>query len=517
MKPRPYQTDIINGAIDLWGQGHRRIAGVLATGGGKTPILSWIAEMCVAAGRPVLVLAHRTELIAQAIGKLNDVAPHRRVGRMQGRRWREYRAEVVVGSVQTCSTDTALALLSMRQWGLIVVDETHHITAATYMKILNVLGAMADDGPLVLGMTATLGRTDGASLGQVFQEVIEPRVGLLDLIRHPDGPFLVPPRGIRIKIDDLDLDKVRYTGGDFSGGALGRAMSAAMAPKRIVEGWQEHARGRQTIAFLPSVAISQEVAETFTAHGIPAVHLAGTTPDDRREQTLEEYRQGRIKILCNVDLFTEGTDLPATSCIVLGAPTSSTGKYQQQVGRGLRLHPGKRDCVVLDFAGSSTRHRLATMASLAGADAPEDTPDDLLIYEIDETAGHDAYEEGARADSTTDIEYADGNLTHELIDLFGASHAAWLRTTGGSWFVPAGAAGYLFLRAVHGDRYNLMGVTPGGQMHELRHDMEIGYAMAAGEELVAANPIWQAHRDAAWRTDKRDARAVQRASALIDR
>jgi superfamily II DNA or RNA helicase len=521
VRARSYQQQLIDGAIALWRAGHRRIAAVLATGGGKTIVFSHLAEMALRAERPVLVLAHRTELLDQAIDKLTQVAPHRRIGRMDGTT-KQYRAEVVVGSVQTCSTDASLALLRMRQWGLIVVDETHHVAATTYLKVLRALGAYDDSGPLVLGVTATLGRTDGQALGQIFEAVVEPRIGLIDLIRHPEGPFLVPPRGIRIKIDDLNLDRVRRTAGDFNGRALGAAMSEAMAPKRIIEAWQEHAAGRPTLAFLPSVALSQEQAQAFRDAGISAIHLDGTTPKGdaqnpapgTRRWAIAEYMAGRITVLCNVDLFTEGTDLPLTSCVILGSPTSSTGKYQQQVGRGLRLHPGKSNCVVLDACGSTGRHKLATMASLDGADSPEDTPDDLLMYEIDETQEED-FEEEEKA--PREVTYADGDLTHELVDLFGASHTAWLRTRGGRWFVPAGAFGFLFLRPLPGDRYDLVGVTPGGEMHGFRHDMEIGYAMAAGDEIVAANPIWQANRNAAWRSERRDARVIERASALIDR
>lgn len=533
MKPRGYQTQLINGAVDLWGRGLRRIAGVACTGAGKTIVISYVGELAVSAGWPALFLAHRTELIDQAIAKLRDVAPHRRIGRMQGRGQREYRAEFVVGSVQTCSTPTSLALLKMRRWGLIVIDETHHVTAATYMKILTELGAFEPDGPRVLGMTATLGRSDRQSLGQVFEEVIDPQIGLLDLIRHPEGPFLVPPRGIRIRIEGLDLDRVRRTAGDFSGSALGAAMSEAMAPKRIVEAWQEHAAGRSTIAFLPSVAMSMEQAEAFTAAGISAIHLDGTTPEGdennpepgTRRWALEEYRQGRILVLCNVALFDEGTDLPITSCIILGAPTGFAGKYQQRVGRGLRLHPGKRNCVVLDCTGVTKKLTLATMASLTGADSPEETPDDLLMYEVDETADQDDFREDDGEDAA-EVTYADGDLTHELVDLFGASHSAWLRTRGGTWFVPAGPAGFLYLRPVPGDRFDLIGITHGGDVHQLRSDMEIGYAMAAGDEVIAANPIWQADRDAPWRNRMRrngetqgayrDGQAIQRASSLID-
>jgi superfamily II DNA or RNA helicase len=524
VKPRPYQLDVINGSLARWREGFRRIALVVATGGGKTVIFSHLAEMCLAAGLPVLVIAHRTELIDQACEKLAMVAPGRRIGRLKGR-VKQYRADVVVASVQTASTPTSLGLLASRKWGLIIVDETHHVAAETYQRVLKRLGAFEDDGPLVLGATATLDRNDRLSLGDTFEAVVEPQIGLLDLIRHPDGPFLVPPRGVRVRISDLDLDKVARQAGDFNKGALARAMSDAMAPKKIIEAWEEHCPGKPTIGFFPSVAFSIEMAEAFRAAGVTAVHLDGATPDEVRRQALADSRAGRVTVLCNVGLFTEGTDLPHIEALILGRVTSSTTLYQQMVGRGLRLHPGKRFCWVLDVTGVTKRHSLASLVSLSGAPRPEDVPDDLLMYEeevVAQEAEEDHSEPAPEPSDPEPVTYADGDLEHELVDLFGKSHSAWLRTRGGTWFLPAGSFGFLYLRPADGGLYDLCWRAQRGQPSQgvLQEAMEIGYAMAAGDERVAANPIWQAGKDATWRTrstaDRIEARAIADASRLLD-
>lgn len=532
MKLRGYQRELVDGALKLWAADVRRIAMVMATGGGKTPTAMTIAEMSVAAGSPVLWLAHRTELIDQAIDKARQVAPGRRIGRLQGK-IKQYKAEIVVGSVQTASTKSTLPLLCTRTWGLIIIDETHHVTADTYMRILRELRAYESDGPLVLGVTATLDRSDGRALGEVFEDIVDPQIGLVDLIRHPDGPFLVPPRGIRVKIEGLDLGRVKRVAGDYNSGALGAAMSAAMAPQKIVEAWQEHAKGRPTVAFLPTVAISIEQAAAFRAAGYRAMHLDGETPTGDRRDALDAFRRGEIDILTNVGLFTEGTDLPSIACVILGRPTSSTSLYQQMVGRGLRLHPGKMNCVVLDVTGVTGKHTLATLKSLNGAPSPDDMPDDLLMYddELDDPLDTEAAEvEREQGGEPEPIEYADGELAHELVDLFGESHSAWLRTPGGVWFISAGSAGFLYLRPRPDapDRYDLCGVAEQDRgprrepvYHLLRPDMEIGYAMAAGDELVEANPIWQAGKDASWRRDYRrvtqfERKAMERAARLLD-
>lgn len=511
--PRPYQQDVIDGAVKLWRAGRRRIAAVLATGAGKTVVFSFVAKMAHERGLPTLVLAHRKELLDQAIGKLTDVNPGARVGRLQGS-VKQYRADIVVGSVQTASTPTSLALLKTRRWGLVIVDEVHHGVADTYMRIARELNCFDDDGPLLLGVTATLDRSDGLAMSELIEEVIEPTVGLLDLIRQG---YLVPPRGVRVRIDDLDLRKVRRTAGDLNAGQLGAAMSAAMAPQRLVEAWEEHAKGRPTIAFLPTVAVSIEQAEAFRTAGYRAVHLDGTTADAVRDAVLDDYRAGRIDVLCNVNLFGEGTDLPMCSCVILRM-TSSRTVYQQQVGRGLRLHPGKTNCIILDPAGVTGRHKLATLANLDGAARPEDIPDELLMYEDDLAEVVDEAPDHAGGESPS-IDYADGDLSHELIDLFGQSHSAWLRTDGGVWFLPV-PDGFIYLAPRGDDRYDLRWGTQ-GRMGHIQYDMEIGYAMAAGDAYVAERPIWQLHRDAPWRATARgaehDRKARIRASKLLDR
>jgi hypothetical protein len=265
------------------------------------------------------------------------------------------------------------------------------------------------------------------------------------------------------------------------------------------------------------------------------VHLDGTTPPALRQSSLKGFRDGDITVLCNVGLFTEGTDLPSIACVILGRPTSSASLYQQMVGRGLRLHPGKRDCVVLDVTGVTGRHKLATLASLGGADGPEDMPDELLLYEVDddeELPLAEAVEPDAPGDDAEPPVYADGDLAHELVDLFGQSHSAWLRTPGGRWFVPAGAFGFVFLRPVGDDRYDLCWSVAhpnqaGEQRGIIQSDMELGYAMAAGDQYVAERPLWQAERNAPWRSERTrggrtrgevsDDRMIERAAIMLDR
>lgn len=526
---RPYQQDVTNGIHAEWKAGYRRVAAVMPTGAGKTHVFSHIAREARAGGQPTLVLAHRTELIDQAIAKLQKVNPDAHVGRMQGA-LKQWRADIVVGSVQTCFRPGALQLIAARRWGLVVCDEVHHVAAASYQTVLREAGVFRSDGPLFLGVTATLDRGDGLALGDTIESVAEPRIGLIDLIKQS---YLVRPRGIRVKIRDLETDAVGRVAGDFNQGRLGAAMHAAMAPQKLVTAWEEHAKGRPTVAFMPTVAVSEEVAAAFRAAGHRFVHLSDKTPKLERAATLAAYRRGEVLGLCNVGLFSEGTDLPTTECVIVKM-TMSNVSYQQQVGRGLRLHdptdcecpiqpcafPVKRDCIILDPAGVAKRHTLATLVSLAGAPSPDDIPDELLMYEDDEDEPVEKAEEDYPAPPP---EYEDGDaLDHELFDLFGQSETTWLRTEGGTWFVPV-PDGFLYLgryRVLMGEAGWELRWHAGSQSGLISQHAAIDGALAAGDAYIAARPMWQAQRDAPWRQTDRgrrsDAQAVTRASALLD-
>lgn len=532
---RGYQADLVAGIDNAWSGGAQRVAAVLATGGGKTHVFAHYAARFRDEGRPTLVLAHRTELIDQAIVKLRKAAPGADIGRMQGA-LKQWRHDIVVGSVQTCSRPGALRLIAARSWGLVVVDETHHIAAPTYQAVLREAGCFRPDGPLLLGVTATLDRADGLSLGDTFEAVAEPQLGLVDLIKRG---YLVRPRGIRVKIRDLDLDGIKKVAGELNQGQLGAAMHAAMAPQKLVEAWMEHAKGRQTIAFMPTVAVSEEVAATFRAAGFDFRHLSDKTHPRERAATLGAYRRGEVLGLCNVGLFTEGTDLPMTECVILKMTSSST-LYQQMVGRGLRLHDPARcdcpiqpcefglksDCIILDPSGVAKRHTLATLVSLAGAPAEGEVPDDLLMYEEDEEP---EYEDESEAEPPA-VVYEDGDaLDHELFDMFGESSTTWMRTPGGVWFVPV-PDGFIYLAhselgywsaCWRSERYGA------GVIDDDRAHLTIEDAMRAGEEYITARPMWQADRNAPWRSMRAwgstrtkgeiaDEKAMIRAAQLLD-
>lgn len=500
----------------------RRPAAVLPTGAGKTVVFSDIGRRVVEAGGRFGVLAHRDELIAQAVQKIHDVAPGLRVGVFQGSRREVRGVDAVVASVQSLTRAARREELARAGLSAMIVDECHHATASSYMSVLQDLGAFAEPGDsrqmLALGVTATMIRGDGVALGEVWEDVVF-RLEILDMIRQG---YLSNAVGLRVRIDGLDLSRVARSRGDWQGGALGQAMSDCMAPEAVARAIAEKAPERQGIVFVPTVKFAYEQAEALSVAGFPAIALDGKTPVEDRRLALKMYRAGSIKWLCNVGLFTEGTDLPMTDCIVIARPTSSVGLYMQMAGRGLRPYPGKENCLIMDVVGATVKHKMASFAVLAGGERVVDLNEDeraemdALAEDLD-LLGLDAEVERKRSgEGAPDVVGVDGDLAYEEVSLFDRSHQQWLRTAGGAWCLVS--AGHVIALAPVGDRYSVACMplySEGGRW--VVEDVDMSYAMSWGEqeaERLAERLMLGIEKDAQWRTRTPVVSQRRRAKAL---
>jgi superfamily II DNA or RNA helicase len=499
LKLRPYQRDAIDAIVRARRAGTTRPAVVLPTGSGKTVVFAhdvkeW-RESDEGRGRRALVLAHRTELIEQAAGKLHSVAPEMRIGIVKGAR-NQTLADVVVGSVQTLRGDRRLRQLI--DVGLVVVDECHHATADSYLKILESLGCMRERNPVpAVGYTATMVRGDDKALGAVWQDVVYTRT-IAEMIR--DG-FLVRPRGIRVKVEDLDFSRVRKTRGDYSEHDLGEALEASMAPEAIAKAYLEHASNRPGILFAPTVSSAAVIADALSAAGISTGLVHGETPVEERRRTLREFADGKIQVLANCMVLTEGFDSPNASCVVIARPTTHKGLYIQMVGRALRLYPGKSDALVLDVTGASQRHALSSAVELFGEE-PERADEDESGDELTDEVGDDEVSLGEALDETV---YAQGELVSIEVDLFHGSESAWLRTYGGTWFLPAGERYIAILPAPRAGAYDVVAMhryRVGESRWVVRDVDELSYAMAHAESDVTPIEQTLARKERSWRAKR---------------
>lgn len=403
---RDYQSDALARIAAAETRGVRKQLVVMATGLGKTIVFASLAR-----SRPgrVLVLAHRDELVAQAAAKLAEVWPelaatpaasrlmvetgHGHAARLsvlgQGPQLGVVKAkaddcgaDVVVASVQTLAAAGGKRLARLATSGpfdLVVIDEAHHATAPSYVAVCDALGAGHDEdcsiatcphpaapGPLLVGVTATPDRGDGLGLDGVFGEIVANR----DILWGIKAGYLAQLRALRVEVEHLDLGQVRVRQGDYVAGDAGRALEEAGGPRQIVAAWMEHALGRRTLVFTPTVATAEQTAAEFAAAGIRSGIVHGGTPLDERRAVLAAYSAGEIDVLCNCAVLTEGYDEPRTDCIVVARMTKSRALYTQMVGRGTRRHPEKDDCLVLDVVGMSRDHSLVTVPSLFGLGDP---------------------------------------------------------------------------------------------------------------------------------------------------
>lgn len=491
---RPYQQETVDGIYREYGRGVQRTAAVLPTGAGKTVVgLKPVAD-CIDAGRRALWLAGRTELIEQAEEKLRGDSSGLDVGVLQARR-REVDRAVIVGSIMTAIQPGALALLRQLNVGLIVYDEAHHATAPSSLGLLEKLGAFAPGGPRVLGLTATLARGDGIALGQVWQSVAH-TVTFQELVKLG---FLLRPRGIRVKVAGLDFSTVRQSRSEsgLDDHAAAQAMSDSLAPAAIARGYLEHAAGRKGVCFLPTVELSKEQAETFRQHGVNAIHVDADTPKAVRAEIVKRAKRGEYDMVCNVGLFTEGTDVPIWSVVILGRPTSSETLFTQMLGRPARPYPGQKDFLVLDVVGVTGRHRLRPLCSLEGALLPEDIPEDLKAL-LDEDEPDD--EPAATATFADVATGSDGELHVAMIDLFSASDTEWLRSPRGVWFLPTGdASAVLLAPGQEVETYDVL-TTAGELIHE--DSLPLDTAMSWGEKEAKNVAKLSLDRDAPWRGKK---------------
>lgn len=487
---RNYQREAIDAVFKAWADGMQRPALVLPTGAGKTVVFaSLIKEFrgrhglrVDGRGGRVIVLAHRDELVDQAIAKIRAIAPDLSVGKVKAGD-NDVEADVMVCSVQTLASAERLKLLKIRQGtvapngthvggrlgyvGLIITDECHHAAAASYKKIY-----AAFPKALQLGVTATMARGDGVGLGKVWDDVVYSR-SILWMISKG---YLSDVRTKRVDLKSLDMGAVSVSRGDYAAGDLGRALMEAEADTAIARAYREHAGDRQGIVFTPTVETANFACLALNDAGVTSRTISGDThPVDRRE-TYEQFRTGKVQVLVNCMVLTEGFDAPWAEVAVIARPTQSAPLYTQMVGRVLRPYPGKRDALVLDLVGASS-NKLRTLIDL--------DPGSVQAVEEGESLAEAAVREAEAGDQKVKA----GSVAFELkvreVNAFASSAMAWSRTPGGVLFIDCGDTyAFLWPATSHTGAWDVCVAERGAAWRRTQYvDLSIGEAMAWGEAV----------------------------------
>lgn len=484
---RPYQTEAANAVMAEWGKEVRRTAVVLPTGTGKSTVIGKLAAESARMGLRVAMLAHRGELLDQMADTVPEVDPALPRPGIVRAEVDDSSAQIVAASFQTLVNEHRHAALGRRD--VILVDETHHVTADSYRRVVEDFGPSA----FMCGFTATLRRQDGKPLRELIQSIAFERN-----LRWALGEgYLVKPRGITVKIPDLDLGKVKTTAGDFQNRDLAEVMEAETP--EIVKAVLQHTADRRPIIFAASVQAAHDIALMLSERGMQAYAVTGEMGYTERQVKYELYRTGQIQALVTVMVLTEGADFPMCDAVVIARPTQSQNLYSQMVGRALRLWPGKTDALVVDLVGTARVLKLVTVSNLDAGVVPK-----VVDPDGNELPPDDEDEVAADALVGTPRQRRLGPIETIGIDLLGPdeTNVLWLATVKGVPFVAPQESDFAWFLWETDDEHYRVGKMPikgregGGWLTDA---LPLTLAVAFVEDAVMDEGLAMPTRSAAWR------------------
>lgn len=330
MELREYQRTALSEARQHLRDGRRKVLIVMPTGGGKTCTASEACRQHVAEGGRVLWVAHRRELIKQGRDTLE------RYGLRVGAFGLNSAAPVQVESIQSLVHPKRREVPPAT---LVIVDEAHHLLAAQWRKLAEMYQEC-----LLIGLTATPERGDGQALGDIFDALVV-AAQMSELIAlHEENPSVgLVPCNVKRPVQE-----------DGSAYVL-RSDEVAQHP---VEAYQEFAKGERAVVFAPNVPAAKEFSDAFNAAGIPSDIVHSKMPKDERDSVLKLFERGELRVVCNVNILSEGWDDPGCSVCILARGCEHAGLYIQMVGRVMRPAPGKMMALLIDLRGMSYIHGL---------------------------------------------------------------------------------------------------------------------------------------------------------------
>jgi superfamily II DNA or RNA helicase len=387
---RNYQRGASDAVFKEWQDVNSTLV-VLPTGCGKTIVFADIIRRCFP--KRAMVIAHREELIWQAKDKINrstGLSCEVEMGNYKSAPDLFSRAAAIVSTIQTqCAGGDGggrMGKFDPAQFGVLIIDEAHHATASTYKRIIEYY--RTNPNLKIVGVTASPDRADEEALGQVF-DTCAYSYEILDAIS--DG-WLVPIEQQMVSVNGLDFSSIRTTAGDLNGADLAAVMEAEKNLHEISSSSLEIIGSKRALVFTSSVKHAQTLSEIFNRHrsGMSA-WVCGKTDKDERRKILSDYAGGKIQILCNCSVLTEGFDDAGVQVIIMARPTKSRSLYSQMVGRSTRPLPGivdgpetpelrrqaiaasaKPSCLVVDFSGNSGKHKLITSADILGGNVSDE-------------------------------------------------------------------------------------------------------------------------------------------------
>lgn len=340
---RPYQLECFQAINDRYKKGVKKQLIVAATGTGKR----MMAVNLMKHFDRSLFIAHREELINQAYDEIEQYWPDK-TGIIKGPRF-EIDKQIVVASIQTLHN--RLKRIDPDTFDLVIIDEAHHYISPTYLKSVRHFNPI-----LTTCWTATPKRLDGLSLSNIAEEIVF-QYKIEDGIR--DG-WLAPLEAYQVKTGE-DISRVKRTAGDFNQKQLSEKIDSELRNDLIVKKYMEYAEGRQAIAYCVDINHAYNLRDMFRNYDISCeTVVSDTSRCPNRTELVEKFSKGKINILANVGILTEGYDYKDIGCIIMARPTQSETLYIQSIGRGTRLKSnrykkktGSDNCIILDFVDNT--------------------------------------------------------------------------------------------------------------------------------------------------------------------
>jgi superfamily II DNA or RNA helicase len=346
---RPYQTDSFHAIKGAYHKGIKEQLVVQATGLGKR--IQAIKMSTLKKFPRNLFLAHSEELISQAYADMCKAHSWTDVGIIKYPKF-ELDKKIIVASPQ--SLYNHLNKIPKNLFDLIQIDEAHRYMAPTWLDVVRHF-----EYDLRIGWTATPHRLDGLSLGNLFQDIVFE----YNIDQGIRDKYLCELDAIQIKTQ-IELQGIKKTGGDFNQGQLEERVDTPARNTLIANKYKEYAHGRQAIAFCVSIVHAHRLATSFQMLGYRAEALSSETSHEERLRIISEFKAGRIDILCNVMILTEGFDYSNVGCVIQARPTQSLTVFMQQIGRGTRLKTPDyvekfgQNCLILDIIDITGKHNV---------------------------------------------------------------------------------------------------------------------------------------------------------------
>ena len=355
LAPKAYQQEMLDQLQLERDHGRWRNLVVAATGTGKTVVAAFdYRRLCLQqGGQPrLLFVAHREEILRQALRTYREVLRDHTFGALLAGGMEPESFDHLFATIDSVTSRNLLARRGAGHWYAVVVDECHRLAADRFDAFVTQVSPR-----ILLGLTATPERSDGKPILGYFNNRPDGAPAVELRLWHALEQQLLCPFEYYACDDDTDFSSVPWAqAGEVA--ALDKLVTGNHIRARLVlNEWRrlagDPARGR-ALVFCVSVAHARFMAAQLDRAGIKAACVVGDTPPDERRRAPERLARGEVAALVTCDLYNEGVDLPMVDTLLLLRPTQSPVLFQQQIGRGLRLAPGKEGCLILDFVG---RHR----------------------------------------------------------------------------------------------------------------------------------------------------------------